>query len=141
MQPFLQPCIRDFTRGSLIPSSSRFAPERAEKRLFERSFELFIALEFCRGTASRHGREPRKERKERKKESGRRRRNRSRRTQRGKGRGEVCIYKRDSFIKDSVSFQLFSLPDSIFLGRNDLRPLLLPVRKKAWKTRLEKGKG
>ena len=82
-----------------------------------------------------------KERKERKKESGRRRRNRWRRTQRGKGRGEICIYKRDSFIKDSVSFQLFSLPDSIFLGRNDLRPLLLPVRKKAWKTRLEKGKG
>lgn len=48
--------------------------------------------------------------------------------------------KRDSFIKDSVSFQLFFpiAPDSIFLGRNDLRhgPLLLPVREKAWKTRV-----
>lgn len=112
---------------------------RAKFRAFYRSRILPRDSLETRSRASK-GKE-RKGRKERKKESGRRRRNRWRRTQRGKGRGEICIYKRDSFIKDSVSFQLFSLPDSIFLGRNDLRPLLLPVRKKAWKTRLEKGKG
>lgn len=102
--------------------------------MFERSFELFIALEFCRGTASRHGRErgsKGKERKERKKE----------RNWEGVGSVEEdAKEKRDSFIKDSVSFQLFFpiAPDSIFLGRNDLRhgPLLLSVREKAWKTRV-----
>lgn len=55
---------------------------------------------------------------------------------RGGRKGETrLVYQRFGFLPTFFPIA----PDSIFLGRNDLRhgPLLLPVREKAWKTRLE----
>lgn len=124
---FVRAPVYTWLHARILPSpprGSRFAPKRAEKRLFERSFELFIALEFCRGTASRHGRERGSKGKERK--------GKGRKKERGwfeedAKEGEACVYT----FQTRLVYQRFGffptffpspiIPDSIFLGRNDLR--------------------